>query len=231
MSDPYIGQLLALPFPWAPRDWSSCTGQILPIQQNEALFSLVSNTYGGDARTNFGLPDLRGRTVVGSGTDTLGNSWVVGHTGGTPQQALTTANMPQHTHTATFTPSASATTVNATVTGTLNTPVTLSATYNAVSASGSTSTPSAGNSLGNASPSSVKIYTSNTGTAVPIGTVTANGNVSGTLSVAATGTYPTPWNGSVVVGNTGNGVPFNIMPPYVSLNVCICMNGLYPTRP
>jgi len=231
VSDPYIGQLQALPFAWAPQDWSSCSGQILPINQNEALYSLVGTLYGGDARLNFGIPDLRGRTVIGSGIDTTGHAWNVGQTGGTPQQALTIANMPQHTHSAVFTPMSSSTTVNATVTGTLNTPVTLSATYNAVNAAGATAVPNAGYSLGNASPSSVKIYTAGAGTAVPIGTVTANGNVSGTLSVAATGSYPTPWNGTVSVGNTGGGVPFSIMPPFVSLNVCICTSGLYPTRP
>jgi hypothetical protein len=138
--------------------------------------------------------------------------------------------MPQHTHTATFTPAGSSATVSATVAGSLNTTVSMSATYNAVSAAGTTPTPSAGASLGIASPSLVKIYTSNAGSAVPIGTVTADGNITGTLSVPATGSYPTSWSGAVNVGTAGSGAPFSIMPPYVSLNVVIATNGVYPTR-
>jgi microcystin-dependent protein len=230
VSDPFIGQLLTLPFSWAPYGWAQCNGQTISAQQNQAMLALLGNTYGGDGNTTVGLPDLRGRTVVGSGTDTSGHSWPFAQAGGTPQQALTVANMPQHTHAATFTPTSSSTSVSATVTGTLNAAVSLSATYNAVSASGSTATPASGNSLGIASPSSVKIYTSNTGTAVPIGTVTANGNVTGTLSVPASGSYPSTWGGAVSVGNTGSGAPFSIMPPYVTLNVCIATSGIFPTR-
>ena len=230
MAEPFIGQLLTLPFSWAPQDWALCNGQTVPLSQNQALVALIGTTYGGDGSSTIGLPDLRGRTVVGSGTDTFGNNWPLAQKGGTPSQALTVANLPQHSHTATFTPASSGTTVNATVTGTLNTSVSLSAAYNAVSAGGSSPTPTAGSSLGIASPGTVKIYTANTGTAVPIGTVTATGNISGALSVPATGSYPNSWSGTVAVGNTGSGTPFSIMQPYVTLNVCIATVGIYPTR-
>ncbi len=230
MAEPFIGQLLTLPFSWAPQDWASCNGQTLPASQNQALLALIGTTYGGDGRNTVGLPDMRGRTVVGSGTDTFGQTWQFGKAGGTPQQALTAANLPPHSHAATFTPTSSSTTVSATVTGTLNTAVTLSAAYNAVSAAGGSPTPTAGSSLGIASPGTVRIYTSNTGTAVPIGTVTANGNITGTLNVPAAGSYPNSWTGTVAVGNTGNGAPFSIMPPYVTLNVCIATVGMFPTR-
>jgi microcystin-dependent protein len=229
VADPFIGQLVTLPYTFAPVDWALCNGQTLPVSQNQALFSLIYKTYGGDGVSDIGLPDLRGRTVIGSGP-AFNTNYAVGATGGTPLQALTQANLPQHSHAAVVTPTSGAASVSATVTGTLNTPVTLSAGYNAVNAGGGSATPSTGTSLGIASPSTVKIYTSSAGTAVPIGTVTANGNVTGSLSVTASGSYPATWNGTVTVGNTGNGAPFSVMPPFVTLNVCIATQGIYPTR-
>ena len=67
MTEPYIGELRCFGFNFAPSGWAQCNGQQLPIQQNTALFSLLGTTYGGDGRTTFGLPDLRGRTALGSG--------------------------------------------------------------------------------------------------------------------------------------------------------------------
>lgn len=65
MSTPFYGQVTMFSFMFAPKDWSNCEGQLLPINSNQALFSLLGNTFGGDARTTFGLPDLRGRVPVG----------------------------------------------------------------------------------------------------------------------------------------------------------------------
>ena len=65
--DPYIGEIMTVGFNFAPRGWSLCHGQLLPISQNTALFSLLGTTYGGDGRTTFGLPDLRGRVALGEG--------------------------------------------------------------------------------------------------------------------------------------------------------------------
>lgn len=232
MSDPFIGQLVTLPFSFAPIDWAACNGQTLPVPQNQALLALLGATYGGDGRNTIGVPNLCGRMVVGSGVDASGHNWAWGTSGGTPQQALTLANMPAHTHSATFTPSASSNaTVNATVTGTLNTAVTLSANYNAVSANANATAPAANLSLGIGQPGSVKIYTSSSGTAVSIGTVTANGNVTGALSVAATGSYPVSNGGVVGVAATGSGAPFSIVPPYVAMTVAIATNGIWPSRP
>jgi len=67
MSEPFIGEIRLVGFNFAPRGWSFCDGQILPIDQNTALFSLLGTTYGGDGRTTFGLPDLRGRTPIHAG--------------------------------------------------------------------------------------------------------------------------------------------------------------------
>jgi microcystin-dependent protein len=224
---------MTLPFSWAPEGWSSCAGQVTNLAQYQALYSLIGTIYGGNGSSTFGLPDLRGRSVVGAGA-AFGNTYTVGATGGAATATLTANDLPPHTHSAVFVPSTSNSTnatVTATVTG-LDSNVALSATYNAVSATGATGVPSAGASLGTANPAVTKLYTSSTtGTAVPIGTVTATGNLTGTLSVNATGAYPASGGGSVLVGPSGAGQPFSILPPYVSMNVVIATNGIYPPRP
>jgi microcystin-dependent protein len=65
--DPFIGEIRLVPFNFAPRGWAICEGQLLPINQNQALFALLGTTYGGDGRTTFALPDLRGRIPIGAG--------------------------------------------------------------------------------------------------------------------------------------------------------------------
>ena len=96
--EPFIGQIQAFGFNFPPRGWAFCDGQILPISTNMALFSLLGTTYGGDGRTTFGLPDLRGRSMVhvgnGPGLDSI--SW--GERDGNTQRTLGTANLPSHNH-------------------------------------------------------------------------------------------------------------------------------------
>ena len=98
--DPFIGQVVMFGGNFAPRGWALCEGQILPINQNQALFSLLGTTYGGDGRTTFALPDLRGRAAisVGHGAGLSNRAW--GQKVGTPTNTITTANMPQHNHVA-----------------------------------------------------------------------------------------------------------------------------------
>lgn len=99
MVNPYLGQIALVGFSFAPRSWATCSGQLLPIAQNQALFSLLGTAFGGDGRTTFALPDLRGRVPVGVGTgpglDTV--NW--GQKGGAETIALTNANLPSHNHT------------------------------------------------------------------------------------------------------------------------------------
>ena len=94
----FIGQLMLVGFSFNPRAWAKCEGQLLPIAQNTALFSLLGTTYGGDGRTTFGLPDLRGRAPMGVGTGPglSPKSW--GQRSGSETQTLTTNQMPSHTH-------------------------------------------------------------------------------------------------------------------------------------
>lgn len=101
MSDPYLGEIRMVGFNFAPTGWAQCQGQLLPISQNQALFGLLGTYYGGNGVSNYQLPNLQGRTPVGVGQG-LGLSNIdIGEVGGTENIALTTENMPQHTHVAT----------------------------------------------------------------------------------------------------------------------------------
>ncbi len=92
-SQPYLGQIFAVAFDFAPKGFAQCNGQLLQINQNQALFSLLGTTYGGDGRTTFALPDLRGRVAMDAGT-----LITLGAMGGEETHALTTNEMPAHTH-------------------------------------------------------------------------------------------------------------------------------------
>lgn len=99
--EPFIGQIQAFGFNFAPRNWAKCDGQLLPISQNAALFSLLGTTYGGDGRSTFALPDLRGRSIVhpgnGSGLSTINQ----GQRGGVEYIIISNSNLPAHSHTLT----------------------------------------------------------------------------------------------------------------------------------
>ena len=95
MADPYMAEIRLMSFNFAPRGWALCNGQLLPINQNQALFSLLGTTYGGDGRVNFALPDLRGRTPIH-----FGGGHVLGERGGEPAHTLTISELPTHTHVA-----------------------------------------------------------------------------------------------------------------------------------
>ena len=100
----YLGEIKICSFDFAPRGWAFCEGQLLPINQNQALFSLLGTTYGGNGVTTFALPDLRGRMVIGSGDE-----YVLGQMGGEVSHTLTLAEMPAHNHILTATNSAATT--------------------------------------------------------------------------------------------------------------------------
>ena len=95
MSEPFLGEVRMFGFNFPPRGWALCDGQILPINQNQALFSLLGTTYGGDGRTTFALPDLRGRVPVHI-DGAAGFSW--GQRAGEEAHVLSTAEIPSHDH-------------------------------------------------------------------------------------------------------------------------------------
>ncbi|WP_249692847.1 tail fiber protein [Stappia sp. WLB 29] len=93
MSEPFLAEIKIMSFNFPPKGWAFCNGQLLPINQNQALFSLLGTTYGGNGTTNFALPDLRGRVPVH-----VGSGFTLGQHAGEASHTLTTPEMPEHNH-------------------------------------------------------------------------------------------------------------------------------------
>jgi len=97
--DPLIGEVRFVGFNFAPRGWAMCNGQLLQISQNTALFSILGTTYGGDGRTTFGLPDMRGRTPIHPGHGPGLSSYQLGQKSGSELTVLNSTQLPSHSHT------------------------------------------------------------------------------------------------------------------------------------
>jgi microcystin-dependent protein len=95
MAEPFLSEIRIMSFQFAPKGWALCNGQLLPINQNQALFSLLGTTFGGDGRVNFALPDLRGRTPIH-----VGSGHTLGERGGEQAHTLSIAELPEHVHVA-----------------------------------------------------------------------------------------------------------------------------------
>jgi microcystin-dependent protein len=93
MAEPFLSEIRIMSFVFAPKGWALCNGQLLPINQNQALFSLLGTTFGGDGRVNFALPDLRGRVPIH-----VGSGHTLGERGGEQAHTLSIAELPTHTH-------------------------------------------------------------------------------------------------------------------------------------
>ncbi len=104
MADPFVAEIRMFPFNFAPRGWAWCDGQLLPISQNTALFSLLGTTYGGNGKSNFALPDLQGRAAMHPGQGPGLSLHDLGETGGSATVTLLQSEVPSHTHTLRATP-------------------------------------------------------------------------------------------------------------------------------
>src|SRR3954454_16278315 len=93
MAEPFLSEIRIMSFNFPPKGWALCNGQLLPINQNQALFSLLGTTYGGDGRVNFGLPNLQGRAPIH-----VGSGFTLGEGGGEQAHTLSIAELPTHTH-------------------------------------------------------------------------------------------------------------------------------------
>ena len=95
MAEPFLSEIRIMSFGFPPKGWALCNGQLLPINQNQALFSLLGTTYGGNGQTNFALPNLQGRTPIH-----MGSGFILGQNGGEQAHTLSIAEIPTHTHAA-----------------------------------------------------------------------------------------------------------------------------------
>src|SRR3712207_2424222 len=95
MAEPFLSEIRIMSFQFAPKGWALCNGQLMPINQNQALFSLLGTTFGGDGRVNFALPDFRGRAPIH-----VGSGHTLGERGGEQAHTLSIAELPEHTHVA-----------------------------------------------------------------------------------------------------------------------------------
>jgi microcystin-dependent protein len=166
MAEPFLSEIRITSFGFAPKGWALCNGQLLPINQNQALFSLLGTTYGGDGRVNFALPDLRARVPLH-----MGSGHTLGEKGGEPAHTLTIGETPTHTHT-----------------------------LNGSSSNASQPIPT-GNLLARQAPANPYIGATALGAMNP---------------------------GSVT--NVGGSQAHTNMQPYVALNFCIALQGIFPSQ-
>lgn len=234
MSDPYIGEIRMLASNFAPRGFLLCTGQLLPVSQNQAMFALLGTYYGGNGQTNFGLPDFQGRSPIGWGQGAGLQNYVIGQAAGVESLLLTNANMPAHVHNLVASGVSTLSGTNSlsganTITGTNTNQV--------VNANATSPTPIAGGCLGVAndgSGTSMFMYHSgkdNSGNDLPrVNLATSPVTVSGTVTVSGNttvaGTVALPATTAVSGGNT----PINLHSPYLAVSFVIATQGIYPTR-
>jgi microcystin-dependent protein len=175
MADPFVAEIRIFPFTFAPKGWAFCDGQLIPISQNTALFSLLGTTYGGDGKSTFALPDLQGSVPMHPGQGSGLSLHDLGETGGSETVTLLTSEIPFHTHS-----------MNARPTG-------------------------------NVPPLSS-----------PIGNAAARTN---SRPYSPAGVQPTGLMNLTATLPSGGSQPHNNMMPYLTLNFCIAMQGVFPQRP
>lgn len=198
-----LGETRWVAFDFCPRGYAEARGQLLSISLNSALFSLLGTTYGGDGRTTFALPDLRGRTVVSEGQGAGLTPLVLGQGGGAEHTALTFAEMASHPHAA-----------STSVTG-----VEITSTLRGSTAANATASP-AGAALGLSA--SGKKAALDYVTGIP-NTAMASGSVQ-TSVLGGTAT-------TIVDATTTVAQPFPVRNPYLAMRACIALTGVYPARP
>ena len=211
MANVMLGGIVMFGGNFAPKDYAYCAGQLDSISQNQALFAILGNTWGGDARTTYGLPDLRSRVPLGVGRGIGLTQVFPAQLRGTEIRTLTYANLPAHTHDATFVPTSGGGSVN--LTGTAD--------FKSSSSPADSNSPSAGTSLGTdvkLGLNQIKAYNSNSPDVV-MQTVTVNVN----------GPVPAG-SGTVAVEQTGGSCPFYIRNPYLGMNYIISLQGYFPSR-
>lgn len=197
-----IGEVRMFAANFAPTSWALCQGQILPIQQNTALFSILGTYYGGDGVRTFALPDLRGRTIAGVGQGQGLSFYNIGEVTGTETVTILTGNLPAHNHIATVAPGGNGS-------GTL--------TLNGVNGVSGQLSPG-GNLLGQDSSQTVSMYASSGTPAAMNAEAAVVSNVTG------------PQLSVVNLTPTGGSLPHDNIQPSLAVNYIICLSGTFPVR-
>ncbi|WP_417790781.1 phage tail protein [Terasakiella pusilla] len=211
MDEQYYGTTLLFGGSFAPRNFAFCNGQIESIAQNQALFSILGTFWGGDGRTSFGLPDLRGRTPVGFGDGPgLPSAYPIGAKFGVPTHVLSHSELPTHSHEAVFTPTG----------GSSGTPISATATVNA--GTGSDASDPSGKYWGTTK-NGLAALNSYSNSADKTMAVDA-------IDIAITGGGGGITGGEVAIATAGNSTAFALYQPSTVIPFIICVNGLYPSR-
>lgn len=231
--EPYMSSICTMA---ASRDFNAgfgniylpASGQLLGVSQYSALFALLGTTYGGNGQSNFQLPDLRGRVIVGAGA-ALGKNFAVGQMGGEYAVTITNNQLPAHVHAltpATVTTGIGSLAAATTLTGLTGTVSGSSFTLNASDGGTLSSTPS-GNALATP-PTTTRIYSD----AAPSVAMKA-GSIGGSATIAFSGNPSTTLTGAPTVSGTtspvGNNLPIETMPPYLAMYTYIAVSGIFPS--
>ncbi len=227
MAEGYIGEIRAVAFDYAPRDWAMCDGQLIDVRQNSALFALLGNIYGGDGLKTFALPDLRGRTIthVVQGSEKVPT---LGKSGGQESITISESQMPEHNHNASFKglgkiePEDPNIKIKATVKVNAQ-----SGQGNSNDASNNYWATATQGTTGRTIPDIDNGYSSTSDIQMASDAVTVN-VVADVVTVGTTGGGIT--DGEVTVKNRGGSQPLDIRTPYLTLHYIICMNGLFPPK-
>jgi microcystin-dependent protein len=182
MSNPFLGEIRIMSFNFAPRGWAMCNGQLMAINQNQALFALLGTTYGGDGRVNFGLPNLRGRVPLHFGQGAGLSPYVLGQVSGEYNHTLTQSEMASHFHSM------------------------------SVSNSGALQNATGRSPAGHSPAVAVAATT-------PVSPVNIYGVGNPTEQFAAN-----------AIANAGGSQAHNNTQPYLALNCCIALQGIFPSR-
>lgn len=179
MSDQYVGEIRVFPFNFAPVGWAQCNGQILPLSQYTALFSVIGTYFGGNGTSNFALPNFQGVVPVNQGTGPGLSAYDMGETGGTPTVTLLQTEMVAHTHA-----------------------------VNAAKAIGTSASPD--------------------------GAIYMEGRLTEGTSKKETAVFnalpPDTSLSQAAIGLVGGNLPHNNLMPYLTLNFCIALTGIFPAR-
>jgi microcystin-dependent protein len=217
--EPYVGQIQPFAFSFAPRGWAPCDGRLLSINQYTAVFSLLGTVYGGNGQTTFALPDLRGRGMVSQGQGAGLSSYTLGETGGHESMTLIQSQMPIHTHVALAQPH----THNATAQPHTHTATATATMY------GLTSPGDKGSPAGRLMAGTANMYGApNAATTMALDASAASATASIANTTVAVSNDPATV--AITSGSAGGSQPFDNRAPFLCLNICIAIEGLFPPR-